>query len=70
MTSEIKIEQELGDNLNNFSGLTVLEADDPESLASLIRKIRCQISIVQIVAKGNRIYAFVNANRPLKKKKQ
>ena len=69
MTSEFKIEADLGDNLNNYSGMTVIEADDPETLASLIKKIKFPITIIQIIAKGNRVYAFINSSRPIRKKK-
>ena len=68
-TSKFQVEKELGENLNNFSGISVIEAQDAVELASLISKIKFPISIVSIVVKGNRFYAFVNSQRPIKRRK-
>ena len=67
-TSEFKADSNLGDSLNQYTGLTVLEADGAEELASVIKSIKFPIDIISIVTKGSRFYAFIKSSRPIKKK--
>lgn len=69
MTIEFKEEKVFGENLNNFSNLFTLEAEGAEDLASQIKNIKFPVTIISIVTKGTRFYAFLNASRPVTKKK-
>lgn len=68
MTSEFKVEANLGNNISAYSGLDVVEAEGAIELASLLKQIKFPFNIVQICVKGTRFYAFINSSRPIKKK--
>jgi hypothetical protein len=64
------VESNLGSSLSRFNNLQVIDAENAEDLASIIRSIKFQIDIVNIVLKDNRFYAFINSNNPIRVKKR
>lgn len=57
------------DSLNSYQTLQVIKADDPQGLVDEIKKIKTPMTIVSIVAYGNRHAAYVITDTTLKIKK-